>query len=267
MGQNYIDITDQGGSTSIDNLGPLNQAIQAARSQGRNAIYLPGQGEWNISAAPNDLSGITLFGDCPSNTILVANYSGDCIIFNGAGGMGGGIKKLTLWRGVGYSGGAGVKLVGNNSSSPDYAVFEDFDITHGSGGGSYDYPLVIDGTQRTTIQGVRDVKFRNVNLFCGMQGAASLQNIVGCGFSDLSCYPAGGSAAGLFIGGGSSTNFFDGANVQDQLNITHASQIIFQGLISSLNTDSTGSRCHLTGLCSAGPITTSNLQSSYVNFN
>lgn len=259
----HIDIRDYGGSTAVDNSGPLNAAMQACLAQGVKRLYVP-SGLWNFDSAPNDVPGISIYGDSMSSTKLQLNANGDFFSFFGTGAMGGGLESLALVKGAGFSGGSGIRMVSNNSASPDYADFRSVDVTGAAGTGVWDYGLSIDGTQRTTIQGSRDIKFTNVNLFAGTLGAANLMNIVGCTFVDVSAYPAGGTSANFYIGGGSSTNKFLGMLIEGELNISHSLQGYLTGMVNSLNTDSTASRWFLDGLLLAGPLV-NNLQNSTVN--
>jgi hypothetical protein len=216
--------------------------------------------EWiEFHSKPDIPAGMRITGENSSESALVRCYSGDFIQFSS--GFNGGLHKLAIYAASGTSGGAGLLLRATASLSPDYSSFSDLVIT---GAGTWAWPLFIDGTQRASPQGVRDLDFRNINLFCGTLGALQIANGVGVTFTGLGAYPAGGSSGNVYIGSGSNTVNLIAANVQGELNLVNLQKLVFSGHLISLNSAGSASKCHISGTHGGGAIV-NNLSNSVVD--
>lgn len=244
-------------SVTGDNTTAFNAFLAAAVTAGEKTVSLKAE-TISFDSKPTIPAGIRIIGHSSSETVLVRNYSGDFIEFGA--GFNGGMARLALFAAAGTTGGVGLLLKATASTSCDYASFEDLVIT---GAGSYDYPLKVDGSLRTSPQGIRDLEFRNINLFAGTIAALYIINGVGINFFGLGAYPAGGTSGNVYIGGGSNTVNLYGANVQGELNLTSLQKLVFSGHIISLNSAGTASKCHISGTVSGSAV--NNLANSSVN--
>lgn len=149
--------------------------IGPAMQDAKNAIYaMPNRsgkikippGNWAMVASPGDLSGIVIEGEsATTSVILYCNASGIAFYFSGAASNGGGIRHLgiMLESGLGNTSSYGILLRGNAQFQPDQMTFEDIYLT---GLGSYWWDgFDIDGSARSTPQGVRVGTLNNVQVF------------------------------------------------------------------------------------------------------
>lgn len=261
----YIDLRDYG-TPGPDITAGFNQAVQDAISNGIRQVAIA-PGTWNFSRPPANInSGVRIFGTTASECILAAQFSGsNFLTFDGIGGMSGGLNALQLAAGASMAPGNAITLIASATNSPDFTVFEDVIVTcDNADTGNWGTALYVDGTQRITPQGVRDVAIRNFTSFATRNYSANLQNIVGFDVDGFHAFPAGGACSDFYVGGGSDTNEFDGMNVLGTLIINNSQNGKFDGKINALSTASSGSHWRITGLSQGGPITSSNLTNSFV---
>lgn len=249
---------------SGDNKAAFDEFLADAVAAGVKRVRI-GSGRFEFASKPTIPASMWLDGEGSRVTQLVRAYSGDFIEFGAAAGFGGGLQGVSLQAGAGTSGGGGLLVKAAAAHSPDYAAFSDLVITNDQqgGGGTWAFPLVVDGSLRSSPQGVRDLHFNNVNLFAGTSGALSVVNGVGVNFIGLGTYPAGGTSGNVYVNGGSNTVNFFGANVQGELNLSNLQKLIFFGHLISMNTAGTASKCYIVGSQGGGPIV-NNLTSSAV---
>jgi hypothetical protein len=182
-------------SLSVDDTTALNSAVLSVTPiVGKQPdlrvrrVFIPA-GTLRISG-PINLRGVELKGaGILATTLAMSEVGGTCIRMDGGAGLvpkqyitGGGLQSLTLWpytaingSGVDVAGGKGVHLAGDFEFQPDEAVFEDVRIT---GGGTWQYPLYIDGSLRVPLadggglHGLRRITLRN--LFLGRATSKAL---------------------------------------------------------------------------------------------
>lgn len=267
-GPTFIDLRDYG-TPGPDIVAGFNKALADAISNNLREIYVA-PGTWNFASPPANInSGIRVFGSTASECILSAQFnSSNFLTFDGIGGMSGGLNALQLATGSSMNPGNAITLIASATNSPDFTVFEDVIVTcDNADTGTWGTALSVDGTQRITPQGVRDVAIRNFTSFATRAYSANLQNIVGFDVDGFHAFPAGGTAADFYIGGGSDTNEFDAMNVLGTLIINNSQNGKFDGKINALSTASSGSHWRITGLSQSGPINSSNLTNSFVQLN
>lgn len=242
-----------------DSTPRFNAAIAECIATGIRLIRFD-RGMHRFDSKPSDIThSIKLAGDGASISSLVRNFNGDFIRFTGSQGFGGGMNDLSIYAAAGTSGGVGLTLYGDANASPDYSSFENIVIT---GAGTYTYSMRVNGLNRPAPQGVRDVRFRGIDLFCGTFGAALIDNAVGLFIDQLGAFPAGGSSGNVYIQGGSNSVFLRG-NIQGDLVISQATRVRFDGITIGLNSDSSGTECYLTGIALGAVV--NNLTSSFVH--
>lgn len=94
-----------------------------------------------------------------------------------------------IWMLDGLTGYIGVKVAGDATRQPDEAVFEDVKI---SGGGSWSYPMWLDGLARRLPPGISGVRgLRKVTIRNAFFGNAVNYAFVADGVSDLTIYNVG----------------------------------------------------------------------------
>jgi hypothetical protein len=143
------------------------------------------------------LRGVTLRGTGPmQSSIVLTTANAICIHMDGGAGLspprsvtGGGLQSITISILTGLQGFIGVKVAGDAIRQPDECVFEDVKI---AGGGTWTFPMLLDGLARRLPQGViglrglRKVTIRNVFF-----GDAMSYSLIADGVSDLTIYNAG----------------------------------------------------------------------------
>ena len=70
----------------------------------------------------------------------------------------------------------------------------------------------------------------------------------------IACFPAGGSTANFYISDNSNTVQISGGTFLGELNLVNCQNVIFDGLLYSLNSNSSASRCRVTGIGTGGPV-------------
>jgi hypothetical protein len=201
-------------SLAVDDTVALEAAIRSVTPQiqtsGRDirlrTVFIPA-GIIRISETMH-LRGVELKGaGILATTIALSTTDGTCIRMDGGAGLttkagitGGGLQSIMLWAytasvssgvatGVAVAGGKGVHLAGDFEFQPDESVFGDLKIT---GGGSWKYPLYLDGSLRVPtpdgkgLTGLRRVTLRNLFL-----GKAIDRMIYAKGVKGLTVYTAG----------------------------------------------------------------------------
>jgi hypothetical protein len=172
---------------AVDDKDALNDAIRCAMPQAQSGrdlfirtVFIPA-GTMRVSDTIY-LRGVELRGaGILATTIALSQTGGTCIRMDGGAGLipkakitGGGLQSITLWPytalngiGVEVAGGKGIHLAGDFEFQPDEAVFGDLKIT---GGGTWEYPLYLDGRLRVPIPnmdsltGLRRITLRNLFL-------------------------------------------------------------------------------------------------------
>lgn len=209
----YLDVRWFGAKMTVDAEGQpiddrenLQKAIDCAlgpplpiRAEKVRTVFIP---EGTLFVADTVfLRGVTLLGTGPMRSFITLTKSnGVCIKMDGGSGFsptraetGGGLQSISIWMLEGLTGFMGVHVVGDEKFQADEAVFEDIKI---SGGGTWSYPMYLDGSKRVQtrnsegkpvgLSGLRKVTIRNVFLGNGLNFS-----LVALGVGDLSIYNAG----------------------------------------------------------------------------
>jgi len=258
---NGPNILDYAGATTGNAQDALNAALADCISGGYRKITVP-VGWFDMSAAPNPIThGVRLVGENPSQSVLRKTYNGDGLVFNGSGGMGGGVSNMAIYAGTGTTSGSALKLVASSTESPDYCWHENVVIT---GAGSWQYGLLVDGIARSSPAGLRDTHFKNLNIFACTSAPAYLRKAIGAVFNGLGCFPAGGANGNLYVADGSDSVMIHGGNINGEMNLVNCSRVVFSGAIGSLNTAASAVKCHISGTCSGAIY--NNMTNSRVDF-
>lgn len=193
-----IDARDYGCTESGDNVAAWGASIEAAIADKVRCVLWP-EGKFRFDSQPASLKGVSVCGVNQGYTTFIRNYSGHFAVVNGGSSA---LKSLCIEAGAGTSQGNAVQFYADNTKHPDgrdvcpdYSVIEDVVITHS--GGTWNWPLVIDGSARTI--GARNVCVRNVNIFAGVLGGVWLGKAVGARFFGGGVFPAGGAPAGANV--------------------------------------------------------------------
>jgi hypothetical protein len=255
-----LDIMEYGGTTTGDNTAALNEALADCVTLGKRMISFPA-GMFGFSSQPSAIDGIRIVGQGKTATYLVRNYSGNFLKFGGGLLGGSGLEDLGVLAGSGTSGGYGIHLVGSSTETPDFSTFKSLLVS--SGGGTFAFPFLLDGSLRTSPQGVRNVRVSNSDFFAGTSGAAQIYNGVAVYMDAVGCYPAGGTSGTLYVQGGSTIICMTNMNVVGELNLQSLSRLTFSGHVSSFYGASSASQCFVIGTKS-GSVSNS-MTNSYVN--
>lgn len=147
----------------------LNDAVRTACAGDIRTLHY-GAGTFHFLTPPTPFPcGIWLTGEGKGATLLQRDYDGDFLAWVGGQEGGGGLERMAVYAGPGTVGGAGVRVqalardaIGTIAGA---VVLRDVTV---SGAGTWDYAVVLDGSQRqdcTNACGVRIVRFDNVHLF------------------------------------------------------------------------------------------------------
>lgn len=239
-----IDINDHGGTLTGDNTPALNAALTAAAAAGKSTICFH-KGKYYFNSAPDQINGITLQGEGKTATYLVRSYSGNFLMFAGGTLGGGGLRDISVLAGAGTSGGYGIYLYANSSVTPDLATIERGLVS--SDGGTFGVPLFIDGTARTSPQGVRGVRITNFDFFAGTSAAVWVANGVAVFMDNIGTYPAGGTNGDIQITSGSTIVSMSNMNIQGKLILDNCLKITFQGHMISFQASGSASGVFVNG--------------------
>jgi hypothetical protein len=231
-------------------IGPaLTAAIAYLRSQNprqRGMIMIP-PGNWELSTNNIDFSGIQVVGAGSQASLIWLNFSsGKGFGFSGgptSNLSGGGMRGVgvLLESGLGDTNVYGIYLGGNATYQPDQTQFEDLYITGQNSSYFWD-GFHVDGTGRTSPQGVRIVTLKDVQIFncrnVGFYGA----NLVGWSIENMGTYvPAPGTAgADVYVtgNGSSATNSTEVSisrlNCGGVLHLTNCSSVYVEGQCGGL---------------------------------
>jgi hypothetical protein len=179
--------------------------IGPALQDGKNAIYaLPNRagkilippGNWEMTTPVDDLSGIILEGVASTTSVVFFN-SGTKVAFNYTGALsnGGGIHHLgiLLESGFGQSSSYGILMRGNAQFQPDQMEFDDIYMS-AAGGSSFWWDGVhVDGTARSSPQGVRVSSWNNIQVFNCHNVAYYLANAVQFTMQNIGAYTGQGT--------------------------------------------------------------------------
>ena len=168
-----IFIEDFGGvaNSSVDTSGPLLSAMNAASAGGQAGEVFIGSGSFQFNSPILDAPKCAIRGGGKNTTRLVRNFSAS---FDNVGllnytGTSGFISNLGIQTASGVTGGCLISLIANGSNSPDFSLFENLYLTYGSIN-SYANCVYINGSARTDNIGVRDITFRDCDMFGGTVG-------------------------------------------------------------------------------------------------
>ena len=245
-----------GTAGSGTDIGPaLNAMITTIRGlQRKRGKISIGPGDWELSTSGIDFSGIKLEGCGSQATIIWLNFSSSTgFAFSGNDGSGnsvdgGGMKGIgiKLETNQGSSTLYAIYLKGNSTLQPDQMLFEDLYLTGGDV--SYFYEgFHVDGTSRTSPQGVRIGSLHNIQIFNCQNLAAYFSNVVGWDIVNLGAYSpkSGTNGADVWVygGGSSSTNSIDVSlvrtNIGGTLHIANASVVYAEGAWGTLSNTGT----------------------------
>jgi len=213
---------------------------------GRGEVRVSGAGPILVTTpiTPAKLSGNVIRGiSSQACQVYYNSNTGALFRFDGAGGYtGGGIHGITLFLddGFGSSLATGVHLQGDATSQPDQ--FEISDLYINTIGTSYWYRgLSLNGTARTSPQGIRVGHIKNIQIFKCHNIGAILFNAVQWTGSGIGVYAGIGSGQDFYIGGGGATLtnstqlYFDGISARF-LNLTNCSDVFLSGKVSQVQT-------------------------------
>ena len=272
-----IDATAYGlvGDNSTDNTAAFNAAITSMIANGDRYLFFP-KGNYKFNSKPNDIpSGIILMGAGIVQTTLIRNYNAGSgqegfLVWTGLNEGGGGAWDMSIQAGQSTSSGAAIKLVATAAKSPDGANFRNLWVTvQGSPAGTWNYTVYVDGSARSSPQGVRDTYWQNCHIFGASTSAIYLNNVVGYTFVGGGVYSAGGATGKVTITGGSTYGTDRSAlvhlvtNIQDELNLTACESVHMWGYLGSLNSDATARNCKLEVVCTGTVV--NNLTTSSVD--
>jgi hypothetical protein len=204
VSSSLVSLADLGGVpniTKFDNTPALDAAIQ----QRVQTLYIP-RGQWYFLTKPRVIDyPIRMVGEGFATSYLVRSYTptsaSDALLTLTKGASR--IEKLGLGAGGATAGGAGIALISNGTSSPDFSVIEDVYISvDPAAPGNWSYAILVDGVARTTAPiGVRDLDIRNCCLFASTHAACRINGAVAVSFRGGGMYPAAGVTGKLQITG------------------------------------------------------------------
>jgi hypothetical protein len=256
-----VSIMDFGGTLTGDNTPALNAALAACASNNKRVIEFP-SGFFSFLSPPNPINGIVLAGQNKTGTYLVRDYSGNFLNFSGGTLGGGGLEDLGVLAGAGTSGGYGIYYYGSSIDAPDYGTVRNLYVS--SNGGTFAVPLMIDGQERLSPQGVRNIRITDSDFFAGTSASIWIANGVGVYLDNIGAYPAGGSSGDVQVTSGSTLVSMTNMNIQGVLHIASSSRVTVSGHMTGLSISSNSSKCFVIGTKGGGAITQSST-SSYAN--
>jgi hypothetical protein len=284
-----VSILDFGGQGDgvADNTAAFNAAVVAAMPKSFT-VFIP-CGVFRLASRPNSIgTGIKIVG-CGSagstvgyGSSLVADYDETLpqeafLTWNGSNGggaccagTGGGLEKISVFKGAGKTGGTAIKITGTDDGHrAGYTTISDV-LVSSIGGGTWDHNLIIDGSCCVTpeTQGVRDTY---INDFWAGQAtwpdqSILLRSAVQVFWHGGEVIPARvGANSGITLTGGieatqQSVNvFISDVYVAGTLTISNATNISFRGYVGGAATiDKTASNLVLAGIV-GGAITNGSL--------
>lgn len=227
----WIDVTAPAygcvGDGTTDNTACLNAAILVAENNKSSTIFFP-CGNYRFASKPNSLgTGIWILG-CGSagsttgfGTYLIADYTeascASAITCNGfltwdgsfvvAGGTGGGLRNVAVYKQSNRTAGAAIRLTGTDDNHRAGWWRADHVLVHGSQSpaGTWSYGLLIDGHNNTTVgtQGIRDIVLTDlwITNTTVTDGSAWFINCAKCSWYGGEVFAAGGTNPGITITG------------------------------------------------------------------
>lgn len=209
--------------------------IGPALQDGKNQIYatmknrggiinIP-SGNWLMITPPDDLSGINLIGVGATLSVIVFdNASGVALNYTGGSSNGNSIVGigLLLETGLGDTISYGIMMRGNAQFQPDNMTI--YDVYMSSiGGTSYWWDGIhIDGSARTTPQGIRVTDIQKVSVFVCRNLGILLSDVVQLRMDNVGVYVGKGPYANTILINSFSVHIY-GIAVNALLNIGGAS--------------------------------------------
>jgi hypothetical protein len=219
--------------TGTDITPYLNEALLDIRVKtGRGCLYIP-PGSWRFTGADKTLlSGNKLIGCGSMATSLTYDKgSGIALWFAGDGGYnGGGIEGISLFLEANYGLSTAYALLwrGTTLYQPDQTNCRDLYVT--ARGNSYWYRcLEIDGSARSSPQGVRVTNWQNIQLFRSHTAGIYISNAVDLSIQQIGLYVTTGSGDNVHITGGSIMVTIEGANLVGNLYAGPSNTVYVQG--------------------------------------
>lgn len=200
---------------ALDHIAAVYGSLSGSFRHGGTVLIPPGIWRMATPPAAAKLLGNTIKGAGPyaSSQIVYDASSGTMFDFNATGaaypGSGGGLEDLNLFieDGAGSTTAICIRLFGDSSRMPDSTRFRNLNITRKGATGSWQTGITANGTNRTTVQGIRTVEFEHINIFCCSSAGMSLLNVVQCSLDQIGLFvPAAAGGDRLTISGLGASN-------------------------------------------------------------
>ena len=180
-------------------------ALNAALARQIPSLYVP-RGSWYFLTKPNPITyPMEIVGGSLSTASLIRRYKpgSDLDGLLTVHSHGCRLSRLSVMAGGSTAGGAGVALIGDTKTDPDYSVLEDLYVSHEPGTtATWSNAIILDGSARTgEPSGARDINIRNCHLFSSTSAACVIRNGVNTSIRDGGMFPAGGTTGRLQITG------------------------------------------------------------------
>lgn len=214
-------------------IGPaISACISTIRSTSGRGQILINPGSWLMTSAPSSVAGIEFVGLGSQASVVFYNNASGVAFYYYTGGAtagytGGGLRHIgiLLESGLGDTNAYAIVLQGTSTSMPDQTVWEDLYIS-AAGGSSYWWETFhVDGTARTSPQGVRVGTMRSVQLFNSRNVGLYLSNVVQWDLINVGIYTGkpgtGGNSVYITGGGSASTN----STQVDAIRLTYAGSL------------------------------------------
>jgi len=227
--------TERTGVGQGSDIGPaLTDGLKTLRATfGRGKILIP-PGSWLMTQAPAaaDLSGHVIEGVGSQASVIVYNNAGGAAFWwSGAGGYSGGGMHgigLMLEQGFGQSSAYGIIMKGDATCQPDMMRFSDIYMS-AVGAQSYWWENIhIDGSARSSPQGVRESSFDMVHVFNAHNLGMYIANGVQVSFNNFGIYTGQGTYANTLLVTGGSIQV-RGVSVQCTVTVGNASNVKIDG--------------------------------------
>lgn len=203
-----IHIEDFGGAGDgvTDNSTPLVNAIAAASASGQSGEVWFMNGNYLFNSAVNVLGKVTLRGNGKNSTRLIRNFTAgsDSVGLLNYNGYTASVCNMAMQTASGVTGGCLISLVASaTAASPDFSLFDNLYLTYGAIN-TYANCVYINGSARTDNIGVRDVTFRDCDMFGGTTGTVYADTTVNLRLHGS--FFKGGSTSGKITITGTGTN-------------------------------------------------------------
>lgn len=198
--------------STFDNAAVLNNVVTAMKREGIRNLYCGDVGSYYFNTRPAAFDvGVYIEGQSPRGSFLVRNYTETAAYVNPLdlataaflrwnGGSfatlgidkpkGGGLRNIGVYAGAATTDGVAIGIYGTDTDNrPGYMSFENTVIT--SATGEFDFGVVIDGTNITASQGMRDIKFDGLWVFRCRDEHIRVKNGLGVVFAKTSIADGG----------------------------------------------------------------------------